>query len=139
MQSLYEVWGEGSSWEEMEASIRGGLPGRDPAHLAADASWCIRVDGFGCGVADPVATLNRLSFVPFQGPVQLRDPDNRFRLIQVPRRTWHYQMPCVIEPIITCIRWEWFTELHVGSVAARVLVSHAIAATASGVLDHAHR
>jgi tRNA (guanine10-N2)-methyltransferase len=83
LQSLYEVWGEGGSWEELEASIRGGLPARDPAHLAPGASWCIRVDGFGCGIGDPVATLNRLSFVPFQGPVQLRDPDNQFRLIQV--------------------------------------------------------
>lgn len=99
LQSLYEVWGEGSSWDELEASIRGGLPGRDPAHLAPGASWSIRVDGFGCGIGDPVATLNRLSFVPFQGPVQLRDPDNQFRLIQVlsfSQRLRHNSL-CIVE------------------------------------------
>lgn len=37
---IYEVWGEGGSWEELEASSRAGLPDWNPAHLAADASWC---------------------------------------------------------------------------------------------------
>lgn len=43
----------------------------------------IRVDGFGCGIEESLATLNRLSFIPFAGPMQLKAPDNQFRLIQV--------------------------------------------------------
>ncbi len=82
-QGLYEVWGEGGSWEELKASILGGLSGRDPAYLAADASWRIWVDSFGCSCPDPVSMLNRLEFVPFQGPVSLDNPQHSFRLIKV--------------------------------------------------------
>lgn len=83
LQGMYELWGEGSTWAELEASIKAKLPAQDPARLAAEASWAVRVDGFGCSIEDPVALLNQLSFVPFEGPVNLKAPDNLFRLIKV--------------------------------------------------------
>lgn len=91
-QGLYEVWGEGATWEELEASIKKGLPTRDAAYFAADASWRIWVDGFGCSTTDPVALLNQLEFVPFEGPVRLEDPQHSFRLLRVSGPT------CISEP-----------------------------------------
>uniref|UniRef100_A0A7S3VQJ9 tRNA (guanine(10)-N(2))-methyltransferase n=1 Tax=Dunaliella tertiolecta TaxID=3047 RepID=A0A7S3VQJ9_DUNTE len=84
-KGLYELWGEGSTWEELEASIQAY-----PEHLKLpwcrkDLSFKVHVDSYGrrIDIKEQVEYVERLGFIPFQGKVDLKQPQVKFWLMVI--------------------------------------------------------
>lgn len=68
MKGLYELWGEGSSYEELEESIKNYPDGRKSPYLASESTFKITVDGFGkvISLQDQNDRIEGLSYIPFK-------------------------------------------------------------------------
>lgn len=82
-KSIIEVWGEGSSREELQASIE-ACPLASKEHwLREGVTFKVVVESFGKSIAmqEQLSFMHWLEFIPFKGKVRLRDPELVFRLI----------------------------------------------------------
>ncbi|KAH9802415.1 UPF0020 domain-containing protein [Citrus sinensis] len=77
VKGMYEVWGEGSSYEELEKEVL--LP-----YLSSDTTFKITVDSFGkvFSFQEQNDRIKGLSYIPFKGRVNLKNPDHKFWLIE---------------------------------------------------------
>ena len=68
MQGFYEVWGEGQTWEELQAAVEAFPNSRKAPWCAPDLSWKIVVDSWGQAVSmqEQVELVNRMAYIPFQ-------------------------------------------------------------------------
>ncbi|KAG2487107.1 hypothetical protein HYH03_014220 [Edaphochlamys debaryana] len=80
---LVEVWGEGSSWEEMRAAVEACPEELKAPWLGPDFSFRVVVESYGRSLTmeEQLELITALEFIPFQGAVRLRDPQLRFVLI----------------------------------------------------------
>ncbi|KAG2424414.1 hypothetical protein HXX76_014468 [Chlamydomonas incerta] len=82
---LIDVWGEGSTWEELEAALR-AYPGEAMAPwVGPEHTFKVAVDTFGSKLAmdDQLDLIEKLEFLPFKGKVRLRNPELTFVLLVV--------------------------------------------------------
>ncbi len=63
-----EIWGEGSTWEELEASISACPDSIKDRWLGADVKFKIAVEtyGFKIGERELQESIQRLHFIPFK-------------------------------------------------------------------------
>ncbi|KAG1669595.1 hypothetical protein FOA52_006368 [Chlamydomonas sp. UWO 241] len=83
-RGFMEVWGEGSTWEELTTSIEACPAAIKAPWLANDKlAFKVHVESYGCKIpeAEKVAMIRKLAFIPFMGPVSLKAPDVVFWLI----------------------------------------------------------
>lgn len=68
LQSFYELWGEGSSFDDMALSIRARSAHLIKKYDQASISWKIIVDSWGGRMSQEgqVAVIERLSFLAFK-------------------------------------------------------------------------
>lgn len=104
VKALLEVWGEGATLDECVAATLSfpGAPqacagrtlsespcpeGRRSAYLAADTTFKVVVDGFGChhSMGRQQEVLDAFIGVPFLGRVDLKAPQHEFWVIEVAR------------------------------------------------------
>uniref|UniRef100_A0A2P2I0Z4 tRNA (guanine(10)-N(2))-methyltransferase TRMT11 n=1 Tax=Hirondellea gigas TaxID=1518452 RepID=A0A2P2I0Z4_9CRUS len=80
----YELWGDGCSMEELHASIRQQPASLIAPHITKDKSFRVRVDGFNKTLhsADKLAKINSLSYLQFEGPVDLCNPTTQLNIIE---------------------------------------------------------
>ncbi|CAL8463394.1 g2928 [Coccomyxa elongata] len=83
LKGFLDLWGEGETWEELEASIRAFPEELKQPWLQPHLSMKVIVDGWGrvISLEEQIKCHDRLEFIPFQNPVKLADPDITFRLI----------------------------------------------------------
>eukprot|EP00850_Spirogloea_muscicola_P000378 SM000001S04780 [mRNA] locus=s1:2135765:2141850:- [translate_table: standard] len=84
VKAFFEVWGEASDYEGLEVAIAAYPPDRKAPYLGADTSFKYVVDCFGriLSMQEQQDRIDRVSYVPFQGRVQLRNPDHKFWIIE---------------------------------------------------------
>ncbi|GBG83500.1 hypothetical protein CBR_g37214 [Chara braunii] len=87
LKGVFEVWGEGATYDELENSVKSYLTvekEKTAAYLTAGSSFKIVVDGFGkiFSMQEQIQRIERLSYIPFQGKVNLKSPDHKFWLIE---------------------------------------------------------
>lgn len=84
VKGIYELWGYGSTYEELEKSINEYPEDRKSPYLAADNTFRIVVDTFGKTLTfqEQNERIRALEYIPFQGKVNLRNPDHKFRLME---------------------------------------------------------
>lgn len=72
LQGVYEVWGEGSTWEQLQAAIESCPAALKAPWSSGKASWRIKVDGWGrvISLKEQVRLINRLAFLRFQVSTQ---------------------------------------------------------------------
>lgn len=65
---MYEVWGEGSSYEELEESIRSYPEERMQPYLSSDSTFKITVDSFGkvMSFQEQNERIKGLFYIPFK-------------------------------------------------------------------------
>ncbi|KAG2435965.1 hypothetical protein HYH02_011679 [Chlamydomonas schloesseri] len=82
---LIEVWGEGSTWEELEAALRAYPEAAMAPWTGPDQSFKVVVDTFGSKLSmdQQLDMIEKLEFLPFKGKVKLRSPDLQFVLLVV--------------------------------------------------------
>jgi tRNA (guanine10-N2)-methyltransferase len=84
IKSVMELWGEAATHDELAAATK-DLPAAlvDP-HLGVDVSWSVTVDAFGMSMSMERQEEVRAHYrhVAFQGPVQCKDPDQMFWVLE---------------------------------------------------------
>ncbi|XP_076960412.1 uncharacterized protein LOC143636794 [Bidens hawaiensis] len=83
VKGLYEIWGEGSSYEELKEAIN-SYPDDGKFYLTPDTTFRIVMDTFGKKIAfnDQTARIQAMDYIPFQGRVDLKCPDHKFWLME---------------------------------------------------------
>ncbi|KAJ9533440.1 hypothetical protein QJQ45_026477 [Haematococcus lacustris] len=84
-KALVEVWGEGSSWEELQSAVQAYPQHLQQPWLAPHHTYKVVVDSYGTCLtqAQQLQHLQRMAFLPFQGKVQLKRPEVKFWLMIV--------------------------------------------------------
>ncbi|KAL5982629.1 hypothetical protein ACLOJK_016704 [Asimina triloba] len=84
VKGIYELWGEGSSYEELEEAIKDYPDERKLPYLTSESTFRITVDNFGkvLSLQEQNERIQALSYIPFKGRVNLRNPDHHFRLME---------------------------------------------------------
>ncbi|KAI3445693.1 hypothetical protein Pfo_002358 [Paulownia fortunei] len=83
VKGIYELWGEGRSFEELEEAIKSYPDDRKLPYLIPGSTFRITVDSFGKVISfhEQSDRIQNLAFIPFKGRVNLRNPDHRFCLM----------------------------------------------------------
>ncbi len=68
LKGFMDVWGEGETWEELEASISSCPSSKKDPWLGQDVSFKIAVEtyGFRMGQEQKIEAIRKLEFIPFQ-------------------------------------------------------------------------
>ncbi|XP_015875206.2 uncharacterized protein LOC107412023 [Ziziphus jujuba] len=84
VKGMYELWGEGSSYEELEAAIRNYPEERKLPYLDSGSTFKINVDSFGkvLSLDDQNQRIQGLNYIAFKGRVNLKNPDHKFWLME---------------------------------------------------------
>ncbi|KAL3620906.1 hypothetical protein CASFOL_035818 [Castilleja foliolosa] len=83
VKGIYELWGEGRSFEELEESIKNYPDDRKLPYLTPESTFKITVENFGKGISfhEQSDRIKKLAYIPFKGKVDLRNPNHNFCLI----------------------------------------------------------
>ncbi|KAL8209527.1 hypothetical protein R6Q57_006259 [Mikania cordata] len=84
VKGIYEIWGEGSSYEELKESINRYPDDQKLPYLIPDSTFRIIIDSFGKAISfkDQTTRIQGMAYIPFQGRVDLRNPEHKFWLIE---------------------------------------------------------
>lgn len=68
MKGMYELWGEGSSYEELKESVLSYPDERKLPYLDSDSTFKITVDSFGkvISLEEQKELIQGLSYIPFK-------------------------------------------------------------------------
>ncbi|KAL0357113.1 UNVERIFIED_CONTAM: tRNA (guanine(10)-N2)-methyltransferase [Sesamum calycinum] len=83
VKGIYELWGEGRSFEELEEAINSYPDDRKLPYLAPGTTFKITIESFGKAISSHEQSdrFQKLAFIPFKGKVNLRNPEHRFCLM----------------------------------------------------------
>lgn len=83
VRGFFELWGEGSDWDELEAATLAFPYWRQEPYLGPDVRFKIRVDTYGCKLSmeQQLQHIRQLEFIKFKGVVDLQAPQVTFWLI----------------------------------------------------------
>lgn len=83
VKGIYELWGEGRSFEELGEAIRSYPDERRAPYLCPGSTFRISVESFGKAISfhEQNERMQKLAFIPFKGRVNLRNPDHKFCLM----------------------------------------------------------
>ncbi|XP_009416944.2 uncharacterized protein LOC135622772 [Musa acuminata AAA Group] len=102
VKGFYELWGQGSSYEELEKAIKEFPDERKLPYLTSDSTFRITVDSFGKVISfqEQNERIQGLSYIPFMGRVDLRKPEHRFWLIETDDYGSNNGLPPVVQRTI---------------------------------------
>ncbi|KAL7157220.1 hypothetical protein ABFS83_02G063000 [Erythranthe nasuta] len=83
VKGIYELWGEGGSFEELEESIKSYPDDRKLPYISPGSTFKITVESFGKAISseEQKDRMHKLEFISFKGRVDLKNPDHRFCLM----------------------------------------------------------
>lgn len=84
VKGIYELWGEGSSYEELREAIIAYPDDRKLPYLSSESTFKITVDSFGKIISfqEQNDRIKGFSYIPFKGRVDLRNPNHKFWLME---------------------------------------------------------
>ncbi|KAF7021603.1 hypothetical protein CFC21_034519 [Triticum aestivum] len=84
VKGIYELWGQGATYDELEKAIRAYPDERKLPYLTPESSFKIIVDSFGKAVSfeEQNAIIKRFTYIPFEGRVNLKKPDHKFFVLE---------------------------------------------------------
>mmetsp|Transcript_13173 Transcript_13173/g.27930 ORF Transcript_13173/g.27930 Transcript_13173/m.27930 type:complete len:482 (+) Transcript_13173:160-1605(+) len=111
IKGLYELWGEGDTFEEMLAAAQKYPEERKRPYYDTSVAFKIVMEGFGTKIPRDKQTdlLKELAVLPFEGKVDLTNPQHIFRLIKSENPIKNEDMPNIVPP-----RWYFGREVGVG-------------------------
>lgn len=85
VKGMYELWGEGGSYEELKDSILSYPDERKLPYLESNSTFRITVDTFGkvISLQEHKELIQGFTYIPFKGKVNLRKPEHNFWLIEI--------------------------------------------------------
>ncbi|KAL6964325.1 tRNA (guanine(10)-N(2))-methyltransferase [Sarracenia purpurea var. burkii] len=99
VKGIYELWGEGSTFEELEESIKAYPDERKLPYLTSESTFKITVDSFGKVISfeEQNDRIQCFSYIPFKGRVNLRNPDHKFWLMETDDYGSNNGLPPVVQ------------------------------------------
>lgn len=99
VKGIYELWGEGSSFEELEEAIKDYPDERKLPYLASESTFKITVDSFGKVISfqEQNDRIRSLTYIPFKGRVNLKDPDSKFWLMETDNYGSNNGLPPIVQ------------------------------------------
>ncbi|KAL2343723.1 hypothetical protein Fmac_005008 [Flemingia macrophylla] len=99
VKGMYELWGEGGSYEELKESVLSYPDERKLSYLDSDSTFKITVDSFGkvISLEEQKELIHGLSYIPFKGRVKLKNPDHNFWLIEVDNYGGNNGLPPIVQ------------------------------------------
>ncbi|KAJ8767843.1 hypothetical protein K2173_020783 [Erythroxylum novogranatense] len=99
VKGMYELWGQGNSYEELEESIKNYPEDRKLPYLACESTFKITVDSFGKVISfqEQNDRIKGLSYIPFQGRVDLKNPENKFWLMETDDHGANNGLPPIVK------------------------------------------
>ncbi|AQK71729.1 uncharacterized protein LOC100280406 [Zea mays] len=84
VKGVYELWGYGTTYEELEKSVREYPDERKLPFLVPESSFKIVIDSFGKVISSQEQNeiIQSLTYIPFKGRVNLKKPDHRFFVME---------------------------------------------------------
>lgn len=84
IKGIYELWGHATTYEELEKAVREYPEERKLPYLTPESSFRIIVDSFGKVISfqEQNERIQGLTYIPFEGQVDLRNPDHKFWLME---------------------------------------------------------
>ncbi|KAK4307794.1 hypothetical protein Pmani_020463 [Petrolisthes manimaculis] len=84
VRSCYELWGEGSTEAELHSNVRSFPAEFMKPHLAPEKTFKVRVEAFNktLKIADKLAKIEALEYLPFEGHVDLKNADTCLHFIE---------------------------------------------------------
>lgn len=99
VKGIYEVWGDGSNYEELEEAIRNYPDELKLPYLTSESTFKITVDSFGKNISSQEQSnrIQGLSYIPFKGRVNLKNPDHKFCLLETDNYGSNNGLPPVVQ------------------------------------------
>ncbi|KAF9690186.1 hypothetical protein SADUNF_Sadunf01G0169500 [Salix dunnii] len=99
VKGIYELWGEGSSFEQLEEAIKNYPEDRKLPYLTCETTFKVTVDSFGKAISfqEQNDRIKSLAFIPFKGRVNLKNPDFNFWLMETDDYGAHNGLPPVVQ------------------------------------------
>ncbi|KAL5566131.1 hypothetical protein UlMin_029295 [Ulmus minor] len=99
VKGMYELWGEGSSYEELEEAIKGYPDERKLPYLEPGSTFKINVDTFGkvLSLQEQTERIQGMSYIPFKGRVNLKNPEHKFWLMETDDYGSNNGLPPIVE------------------------------------------
>ncbi|CAM6108617.1 unnamed protein product [Calypogeia fissa] len=84
VKGIFEIWGEGNTYEELKTSIESYPEEKMAPYLAEDQSFKIVVDAFGkvFTFEEQSERIKSLTYIPWKGHVVLKNPQQKFWIIE---------------------------------------------------------
>ncbi|KAG7626655.1 putative tRNA (guanine(10)-N(2))-methyltransferase [Arabidopsis thaliana] len=85
VKGMYELWGEGTCYEELKDSIQSYPDSRKLPFLTSDSTFRISVETFGKALTfdEQKDRIQSFTYIPFEGRVNLKNPDHNFFLMEM--------------------------------------------------------
>ncbi|KAG2659061.1 hypothetical protein PVAP13_1KG336900 [Panicum virgatum] len=102
VKGIYELWGHGTTYEELEKSVREYPDERKLPFLTPDSTFKIVVDSFGKVISSQEQNeiMKSLTYIPFQGRVNLKKPDHKFFVMETDDYGSNNGLPPVVKRTI---------------------------------------
>ncbi|KAK1300370.1 hypothetical protein QJS10_CPB13g00845 [Acorus calamus] len=99
VKGIYELWGEGSNYEELKEAINNFPDERKTPYLASDSTFRIIVDSLGkvTSFHEQNERIRGLDYIAFKGRVDLRNPEHRFCLLETDDYNSNNGLPPVVQ------------------------------------------
>ncbi|KAI3846065.1 hypothetical protein MKX03_029097 [Papaver bracteatum] len=84
VKGIYELWGEGGSYEELEEAIKSYPDDLKAPYMTSDSTFRIIIDSFGNSLTfqEQNERILKFAFIPFKGKVNLKKPDHKFWVME---------------------------------------------------------
>mmetsp|Transcript_41008 Transcript_41008/g.68660 ORF Transcript_41008/g.68660 Transcript_41008/m.68660 type:complete len:488 (-) Transcript_41008:449-1912(-) len=111
IKGLYEVWGEGDTFEEMLAEVQNYPIDKKQPYYSESITFKLVMEGFGTKLNSVMQKdlLKKLACIPFEGKVDLKNPQHLFRLLYTENPIKNDDMPTIVPP-----RWYFGREVCTG-------------------------
>ncbi|BBN04731.1 tRNA (guanine10-N2)-methyltransferase [Marchantia polymorpha subsp. ruderalis] len=95
LKGFFEVWGEGRTYDELKASIESLSDEKKAPFLTEDSTFKIVVDAFGkvLSLDEQNERIHALSYIPFMGAVNLKNPQHKFWIIETEGNDFNNGLP----------------------------------------------
>ncbi|KAI3921799.1 hypothetical protein MKX01_005488 [Papaver californicum] len=99
VKGIYELWGEGGSYEEVEEAIKSYPDDLKAPYMTSDSTFRIIVDSFGNSLTfqEQNERIQRFAYLPFKGKVNLKKPDHKFWVMETENYGSNNGLPPVAE------------------------------------------
>ncbi|KAL8166446.1 hypothetical protein V2J09_007945 [Rumex salicifolius] len=99
VKGIYELWGEGITYQELEDAVNAYDNERKLPYLVPESTFRVNIDSFGkvFSTEEQKERINRLSFIPFKGRVNLKHPEHKFWLMETDDYGSNNGLPPIVE------------------------------------------